>query len=77
VRVRLRLQEAGGARLDHNADSACSDRRFELYTSRTLIFLLRTWRALLSFLLYSFFFAANLASIAVISSLLSFYSGLL
>ena len=41
------------------------------------IFLLRTWRALLSFLLSSFFFAANLASIAVISSLLSFYSGLL
>jgi hypothetical protein len=49
VRVRLRLQESGGAKLDHDAGFAWSDRRFELYNSR-------------AFLL---FFAAILASVAV------------
>jgi hypothetical protein len=34
----VRLQESGGAKLDHDADSAWSARRFELYNSRAFLF---------------------------------------
>jgi hypothetical protein len=48
LRVELQLQKSGEAKPDHDTDPDSSDRRFELYNSR-IFFLLRTWRALLSF----------------------------
>jgi hypothetical protein len=83
VRVRLRLQESGGAKLDHDADSACSDRRFELYNSLAF-FLCCDFSERCCLFFFAFLSAAILASVAVFSfllfalcSLLSFCSGLL